>query len=70
MWSGKLEPYLWQHPLSAGLHTQAAIMYPQDEIGSLSVAAFPHVEFGFVRGRRSEVSVQAELNGHAAGLSE
>ena len=45
-------------------------MHPQHEIGSLSVAALPHVKFGFVRGRRGEISVQAELNGHAAGLSE
>lgn len=45
-------------------------MHPQDEIGSLPVSALPHVKFGFVRRRGSVISVQAELNGHAAGLSE
>jgi len=43
-------------------------MHPQDEIGSLPVTALSHVKFGFVRGRRGEVSVQAEFDGHAAGL--
>jgi len=62
--------YLWQHPLATCLHTQAAIMDPEDEIRSLSVSALPHVKFGLIRGRRCEVSVQAELNSHTAGLSE
>lgn len=45
-------------------------MHPQDNIRSLPIAAFPHLKFGFVRRRRREVSVQAELDSHAAGLSE
>ena len=63
------DPYLWQHPLSSGLHAQAAIMNPQDQIGSLPVSAFAHVKLGLIRRRGSEVSVQAEFDGHAAGLS-
>ena len=55
--SERAGPYLWQHPLSSGLHTQAAIMHPQDEISSLPVSALAHVKLGFVRRRRSEVSV-------------
>jgi len=45
-------------------------MHPQDNISSLPVAALPHLKFGFIRRRRGEVSVQAELDSHSAGLSE
>ena len=68
--SESAEPYLRQHPLSAGLHAETTIVHPQDEIGSLLVAALPHVKFGFVRRRRGEISVQTEFDSHAAGLSE
>lgn len=62
--------YLWQHPLPTSLHAQAAIMHPQDEISSLLVSALSQVKLGLIRRRGGEVSVQAELDGHAAGLSE
>lgn len=64
------EPYLWKHPLPTGLHAETAIMHPQDKISSLPVPALAHMKFGLIRRRRGEISVQAELYGHAAGLSE
>lgn len=65
-----MKSYLWQHPLPTCLHAQAAIVHPEDEIRSFPVSALTHVKFGLIRGRRGEVSVQAEFDSHAAGLSE
>ena len=45
-------------------------MHPQDKICSLPVPALPHVKLGFIRRRGGEVSVHAEFDSHAAGLSE
>ena len=45
-------------------------MHPQDKICSLPVPAFPHVKLRLIRRRRGEVSVHAEFDSHAAGLSE
>lgn len=61
---------LRKHPVSAGISAKTAVVGEEDEVGTLAITALEHLEFGLVRRRGGEVSIETQFHGHAACLGQ
>lgn len=56
--------------MSAGLHAKTSIVDEKNEIRSLAVATFPHLELGFMGRRVAHETVETKFDCHPTRVSD